>query len=382
MADGGTHVLFTLPTLTDSDLAVLEEIGNYRSRLRWQLHEPRRWTGSLRRLSFARNIQGSNSIEGFVAGLDDAAAVVARQDPISLDEATRQALVGYREAMTYVLQMSDDDDFNYDERLLKSLHFMMTSDSLANRPGLWRTGAIFVRRDIDGSIVYEGPDIGGVPSLIRELCGSLNESSNEPPLARAALAHLNLVMVHPFRDGNGRAARCLQSLVLARTGVLSPVFMSIEEYLGQHTQEYYDVLATVGGGSWQPTRDTRPWVEFTLNAHVRQAQTLLERVRESEHLWTALSDLVAAHRLPERSLAALFDAAQGLRVRNGTYRASFEITSEQISEQTAGGDLRRLVEAGLLETRGERRGRHYVAGAPLVELMDRIRGARPNSALR
>ena len=373
-------MLFTAPTLTDSDLALLEEIGEYRSRLRWQLHEPKRWTGSLRRLSFARNIQGSNSIEGFVASLDDAAAVVARQDPISVDEGTRRALVGYREAMTYVLQMSDDDDFDYDERLLKSLHFMMTSDSLANRPGLWRTGAIFVRRDIDGSIVYEGPEIGEVPHLIRELCGSLNESSTEPPLVRAALAHLNLVMVHPFRDGNGRAARCLQSLVLARTGVLSPVFMSIEEYLGQHTQEYYDVLATVGGGSWQPARDTRPWVEFMMTAHVRQAQTLLDRVRESEHLWIALSELVADLRLPERSLAALFDAAQGMKVRNGTYRASFEIASEQISEQTAGGDLRRLVEAGLLETRGERRGRHYVAGAPLVELMDRIRGGRSISA--
>ena len=64
-------MLFTAPTLTDTDLALLEKIGEYRSRLRSQLHEPKRWTGSLRRLSFARNIQGSNSIEGFVAGLDD-----------------------------------------------------------------------------------------------------------------------------------------------------------------------------------------------------------------------------------------------------------------------------------------------------------------------
>lgn len=45
--------------------------------------------------------------------------------------------------------------------------------------------------------------------------------------------------------GNGSMARCPQSLVLARNGVLSPVFMSVEEYLGQHTQAYYDVLAKV-----------------------------------------------------------------------------------------------------------------------------------------
>ena len=45
---------------------------------------------------------------------------------------------------------------------------------------------------------------------------------------QAGMAHLNLVMIHPFRDGNGRMARCLQSLVLARGGILNPVFISIE----------------------------------------------------------------------------------------------------------------------------------------------------------
>lgn len=56
---------------------------------------------------------------------------------------------------------------------------------------------------------------------------------------QAGMAHLNLVMIHPFRDGNGRMARCLQSLVLARGGILDPVFISIEEYLGRNTQRYY-----------------------------------------------------------------------------------------------------------------------------------------------
>ena len=42
------------------------------------------------------------------------------------------------------------------------------------------------------------------------------------------MVHLNLVMIHLFRDGNGRMARCLQSLVLAAEGTLAPVFMSVE----------------------------------------------------------------------------------------------------------------------------------------------------------
>jgi len=62
------------------------------------------------------------------------------------------------------------------------------------------------------------------------------------------MAHLNLTMIHPFSDGNGRMARCLQSLVLARGGKLSPEFLSIEEYLGRNTPSYYQVLSAVAQG--------------------------------------------------------------------------------------------------------------------------------------
>ena len=60
------------------------------------------------------------------------------------------------------------------------------------------------------------------------------------------MAHLNLVMIHPFRDGNGRMARALQTMVLAQDQVVEPTFSSIEEWLGNNTQEYYDVLAATG----------------------------------------------------------------------------------------------------------------------------------------
>jgi hypothetical protein len=86
-------------------------------------------------LSAARAIQGSNSIEGFDAKLDDAAAIVAGETPLDADEETRLALSGYRDAMTYVLQLADEDDFAYSAQLLKSLHFIMTS---YDAPMPWR----------------------------------------------------------------------------------------------------------------------------------------------------------------------------------------------------------------------------------------------------
>jgi Fic family protein len=184
-------------------------------------------------------------------------------------------------------------------------------------------------------------------------------------------------MIHPFRDGNGRMARCLQSLVLARDGMmLNPVFMSIEEYLGRNTQAYYDVLGQVGGGSWQPERDARPWIRFVLVAHLRQARTMLRRISESERVWSELERLVADRGLPERTAMALFDATIGLRVRNATYRAYFVDGPDEITEVTAGRDLRQLAEADLLEPRGQKRGRFYVARPALAEIRRLVAAGR------
>jgi Fic family protein len=357
-------MLFATPKLDTNETRVLAEIDDLKRRLSLYLHAPRRWIGSLRRLSFARAIQGSNSIEGFDAALDDAAAVAMGEEPLDADEETRLALVGYRDAMTFVLQLADDNEFNYSAQLLKSLHFMMTSYSMKNRPGQWRAGSIYVHNERTGAIVYEGPDLDLVSPLMGELVDQLNDSDDEAQVVRAAMAHLNLVMIHPFRDGNGRMARCLQSLVLARGKVLSPVFMSIEEYLGRNTEEYYNVLAEVGKGSWHPEDDARSWLRFSLKAHLRQARTILRRVRESERLWYDLEALIDGQKLPARTMFALFDAAQGLRVRNSTYRAALADTDE-ITLQTATRDLADLVSAGLLVARGRARGRHYIASPML-----------------
>jgi hypothetical protein len=154
------------------------------------------------------------------------------------------------------------------------------------------------------------------------------------------------------------------------------MFMSIEEYLGRNTHSYYDVLAQVGGGSWKPERDTRPWLQFILTAHLRQARTMLRRVNESERTWLELERIVAKRRLPERAIMALFDATIGLRVRNPTYRSYFEYTSDEITEATASRDLRQLVDADLLMPRGESRGRYYLARPELVSIRKMVRSTR------
>lgn len=360
-------MLFQSPELVEAELEVLSEINDLREKLRFQLHEPRRWVGSLRRLSFARAIQGSNTIEGFTAELDDAVAVAAGEEPVDTDTETELALKGYRDAMTYVLQLSNDSGFRYSEQLIKSLHFLMIGHDLSKSPGLYRPGVVFVYGNDSGEVLYEGAPVDSVPTLVSELVDGLNTKSDAPAMIRGAMSHLNLVMIHPFRDGNGRMARALQSLVLAREGFHSPVFASIEEYLGRNTQAYYDVLAEVGKGSWSPQNDARPWLRFSLTAHLRQARTMLRRGRESERLWTELEKIADQKGLADRVVAVMFDAAIGLRVRNNTYRAVIA-DLEEISDATASRDLGKLVDADLLESHGEKRGRYYTRSPRLADV--------------
>lgn len=368
-------MLFKTSQLDAREREVLAEIDRLRGSLRWQISAPRRWVGSLRRLSFARAVQGSNTIEGYNATLDDVAAVVAGEEPTDADAETRLALGGYRDAMTYVLQLAEDPHFRFDETLLRSLHFMMLNYDLPKNPGRWRPGAVYVRNDASGDIVYEGPPAELVPALIAELIESVSiETDATTPLVRAAMAHLNLVMIHPFSDGNGRMARCVQTLVLAREAILEPPFASIEEYLGRNTQAYYDVLAEVGGGAWSPQRDARPWLRFSLTAHLRQARTLLARVKESEQLWERCSIEAQGAGLPARVIPVLFNAALGFRAQRSLYRALVE---DDVSDAMASRDLRAMANAGLLVAHGEKRGRFYTASPSLRGVAQEIRGTRP-----
>lgn len=370
-------MVFETPEITAADEAALERIEELRRQLRYYVAEPRRWVGSVRRVLGARAIRGSNSIEGFNVSVEDALAAIEGEEPSDAGVSDWQAVMGYRRAMTYVIQLAHDKHFALSASLIRSLHFMMTEYDLDAGSGLWRPGPIWVRNDATGELVYEAPENEAVPELIDELIDALAAGPDCPPMVRGAMAHLNLVMIHPFRDGNGRMARCLQTLMLAREQILAPEWMSIEEFLGANTQSYYDILADVGHGSWHPEGDARPWVRFCLRAHFIQAASVLRRVKESEAMWLEVDDLRHEKGLPERCIGGLFEATIGLKIRNASYRKDVELVElEEITNQVATNDLRRMVNAGLLYQRGSKRGTFYVATELLEGVRQRVRADR------
>lgn len=362
-------MLFTYPNLDEQERRVEEATTRIQRDLRRYVEtEPHRWTGLLARMTRARALIGSNSVEGINVSDEDAIAAIDGEDPASTDRATWRAVVGYREAMDYILQRRQSPSFVISEDVLLAVHFMICQSDLDARPGLYRAGWVGVRNSRTGEVVHEGVDRDELEPRIQELIGYVNDERVESVYLRAAMTHLNLLMLHPFKDGNGRTARCIQTAVLVSDGIIEPTFSSIEEYIGRNQQEYYDVLAGVGGGGWHPQRDAKPWVRYCLTGHYWQARTLLRRMQELERVYAELLSLVEVNGLPERSAMALLQTSLGSRVRNSSYRVSADI-----SKNLAGRDLKALVDANLLLPEGEKRGRFYIASQKVKEIRKELR---------
>lgn len=323
-------------------------------------------------------VTGSNSIEGYAASLDDVLAVEGGEEPLDASHETQLALGGCQEAMTYVLQLARDEPAEVvSEGLLTSLQFMMLKHDLSKNPGRFRGGPIFVRHEARGEVVYEGPPHGSVRPLVRRLLEEL-ERDDAPVLVRAAMAHLNLMMIDPFSDGNGRMGRALQTLVLARDRIVAPVFSSIEETSAETRRR--TTRSWLRSGRAPGTLRTTPargWGSASPRTTARRGPCC-EGSRRPSTCGSPAATSFSGTDLPERTIAALMDGAQGLRIRRAGYISSVLAgEAERIAPLTATRDLKALVDAGLLVPSGERRGRIYLGSEGLRGVWQGVRASRP-----
>jgi DNA-binding transcriptional ArsR family regulator len=349
-------VLFSTPVISKALMRQLSELDDLRKRLGDQAGSAGPWLGSLRRQWRASSAESSIEIEGFHVPEGETIAVASGDELPDPDDDDRMALSCYARAMDHVGIMSGDPGFRWVDRVILDLHFDACYFQKDKEPGQYRRGGIEVTSPRGGRPAYVGPPAEEVPKLMREVVEWLDEGDLDAHVAvRAAMAHLHVVSVHPFPDGNGRISRIVQSLVLAREGLLGPEFVSIEEYLGRNTDAYYATLQKVQGGSHQPERDAAPWVRFCVQAHIEQANRRLEQIAEAATRWSFLEELVERRNWPDRLVIALEQS-----LFQGADRASYTAEAD-VSPPTASNDFRRLLDAGLVVQRGRGRTTRYVA---------------------
>ncbi|WP_028805869.1 Fic family protein [Streptomyces sp. 142MFCol3.1] len=355
-------MLFPTPELDTKDLQVLEDIDRMREVLRHHVRtSPAKWTAGLKKFLTADAVAASNSIEGFKVATVDVEDLMEGESEVDVSEEDREETLAYQRVLTYIQTLHDVEDFSYSKGLLNALHWMLQGHrhNVRRPAGQWRKGPVYVTDARDpGIAAYTAPDAQLVPGLMQELVDWLNADDDTHALIRAAMAHLHLVSIHPWADGNGRMSRSLQTLMIARESVLAPEFSSIESWLGRpgNTWEYYRELND-RGSHYQPDQDVAGWIRFNLTAYHQQAQTVQGRLARSGEVWSALADFTDRRGLDERTITALHDVAMAGRVRRARYQ-----DAEALSLQQAQRDLRELTNADILRPVGRTRARHYTAG--------------------
>jgi hypothetical protein len=353
-------MLFSTPAPSRALAIQLRELDALRERLGDATGLAGPWLGQLRRQLRASTMESSISIEGFHVPIGEGPGIVAGSDVPDEGDADRMALASYARAMDHVGTMAIDPHFRWLDRVVLDLHFDACLFQRERSPGLWRTGPIYVTSPSGGPPAYTGPMADKVPPLMNEVVDWLQDGDLDAHVAvRAAMAHLHVVSVHPFADGNGRISRIVQSLVLARAGLLAPEFSSIEEYLGRNTGDYYRVLQQVQGGSHQPERSAATWVRFCVGAHIQQARERLDQIAAAATRWAALEQLVESRGWPDRLIVALEQS-----LFEGVERKVYAAEAD-VSLATGTTDLRRLVDAGLITQQGRTRSTKYVASDAL-----------------
>ncbi|HEX7263999.1 MAG TPA: Fic family protein [Candidatus Dormibacteraeota bacterium] len=355
--------IYATPPKSPAILHRLEELDELRRYLAQHLRDSeQRWSGALRRLAAAEATVGSTSIEGYGASLEDTVEILAGRHPSGPSEETQRIIAAYAQAMDRVAVLADDTRFRWSAQTVLDLHFLVCHPQREAGPGRLRDGSVIVTRGL-GRDPYRPPAWTEVPGLINEVAIWLETGDlSRHPVVRAAMAHLNLVSIHPFRDGNGRVARVIQSLVLAKEGLLRPELVSIEPYLGRHTREYYSILEEVQGPAFDPHRDASAWVEFCIEAHVLEATERRHWLEQAHARHDFCAHVTREAGYPERFVIALDQALLGLPITNADYRRQADIASP-----TAVQDLQRLRHDGWLDQEGGGRSIRYMAGVKLKE---------------
>lgn len=226
--------------------------------------------------------------------------------------------------------------------------------------GSWRSDASGAMQVVSGPIGrqkvhFEAPPAERLDAEMARFLAWLNSASGEPPLIKAGLGHLWLVTLHPFDDGNGRIARAIGDLLLARADGSGQRFYSLSAQIQRERKAYYDMLERTQKQSLDVTA-WLAWFLTTLHRAINQAQHQLDAVLSKARMWQHWAELP----LNARQVKLLNKLLDGF---DGKLTSSKWAAIAKCSPDTALRDINDLRARGVLvKAEGGGRSTSYVLG--------------------
>ncbi len=212
--------------------------------------------------------------------------------------------------------------------------------------GGWRDDASGPMQVVSGPtgrqrVHFEAPPAHRLEAETSRFLGWLNGASSEPPLLKAGLGHLWFVTLHPFDDGNGRIARAIGDLLLARADGSPQRFYSLSAQIQRERRAYYEILERTQKRSMDVT-EWLSWFLHALHCALDQAQQTLDAVLTKARFWQRW----ASTPLNQRQLKLLNQLLDGFE---GKLTSSKWAAIAHCSPDTALRDISDLLARGVLK---------------------------------
>ncbi|QUD90139.1 Fic family protein [Phenylobacterium montanum] len=298
--------------------------------------------------SLTEEVLKSSEIEGEVLDREQVRSSIARRlgldigalAPIDRDvegvvEMMLDATQGYDQPLT------EERLFGWHAALFPSGRSGMTKITV----GAWRTDKTGPMQVVSGPIGrervhYEAPAAGRLKNEMRAFLKWFNAGPSIDPVLKAAVAHLWFVTIHPFEDGNGRIARAIADMALARSEESPRRFYSMSAQIRAERKGYYDILETTQKGDL----DITAWLQWFLDCLGRAfdgAELTLAAVLRKARFWEVQAGQNVSDR-QHKVLNRLLDGFEG-KLTNAKWA-----TLTKTSSDTALRDITDLVDRGIL----------------------------------
>jgi len=334
--------------ITDKLLANIKRIDRLVSKLNHRRF-PKVVLYELERVAREVSAYASTSIEGNPLPLTEVKKIL-KSRPLHARESEKEVL-NYNEALEYLEKELQENKITLSLDLILKIHKIIMAGLLPGKKdeGTLRKRPVVVNDPRTGQIIYLPPEVSEVRPLMTALVEFVNQKSQEiDALILSGIFHKQMVLIHPFIDGNGRTARLITKVLLAQMGVNTFNLFSFENYYNKNVTRYFLYVGERGDYyELRGTIDFTSWLEYFTEGIIDE----LLRVEGT------LPEIAIG---PDTELQAHHHQMLNSIRKKGFIKDSDYAKLTDRARPTRALDFQRLIRLGLIERKGKGKATYYV----------------------
>ena len=300
------------------------------------------------KVALAVSTYASTSIEGNPLPLTEVKKIL-KSRPLHMRESEREVL-NYNQALEDLNKELNEGKTKLSLDLILKIQKQVTSRLLpAFESGRLREKPVVVNDPRTGKVVYLPPDVKDVKGLMEDLIEFVNNNKGKvDPLILAGIFHKQMVIIHPFADGNGRATRLATKVLLAEMGLNTFNLFSFENYYNRNVTRYFQTVGEYGNYYELAGKiDFTVFVEYITSGIIDELLRVQKRLGEVEVS-------------PETELQPYHLKILEFIKEKGFIADRDYTKFTARAKATRALDFRKLIDLKLLERRGKGRATYYV----------------------